>query len=142
MAIQKIKKILVPLDGSKNSFRALNKAIFLARQTDSKITGFFVIQNNPSELAIIRNFLKGSLKKQYQSFMRKAKTQCKKNDIEFIDILEYGHEGNTIVSFAGKNDFDLIVIGSRGLQSIKEFFLGSTSSYVVHNSKIPVMIVK
>jgi len=49
-----------------------------------------------------------------------------------------------IVKFAHtkKNKFDLIVIGSRGMGSAKEIFLGSTSNYVLHKSKIPVLIVK
>lgn len=140
--IKKIQKILVPLDGSKNSFRALSNAIILAQQNNAKITGLFVIQNNPSELSIIRNFLKKSLKKQFQIIMKNADMLCKKNKVDFLDVLEFGHEGNVIISFAQKNNFDLIVIGSRGLGSLKEFFLGSTSTYVVHNSKIPVLVVK
>lgn len=137
-----IRKILVPIDGSKNSFRALSKAIILAKQTNSDITGFFVIKDNPSELDIFRGIIKKTLKIQYQNIMKKAKTQCKKNNIEFMDILEYGHEGDAIISFAQKNNFDLIVIGSRGLGLVREFFLGSTSQYIVHYSKIPVLVVK
>ena len=38
-----IKKILVPLDGSKNSFRGLNEAIYLARQCHATITGLYVV---------------------------------------------------------------------------------------------------
>ena len=36
----------------------------------------------------------------------------------------------------------VIVIGSMGMSNIKEMFLGSTSNYVIHKSKIPVMVVK
>lgn len=136
------QKILVPLDGSKNSFRALSKAIMLAKQIDGTITGIFVIQNNPSELQVIKNILKLSGTKQYQNIMRKAISLCEKNNVEFIDTLEYGHEGDSIVSFAQKNNFDFIIMGSRGLGSVKEFFMGSTSNYVMHNSKIPVIVVK
>ena len=39
----KLRKILVPLDGSKNSFRGLDKAISIAKQSESIITGMFVI---------------------------------------------------------------------------------------------------
>ena len=138
----RFNKILVPLDGSKNSFRALSNAITLAKQTQSEITGLFVIQSNPSEIDTLRNILKKNQKTQYQNIMKKARMQCKRNDIGFIDLLEYGHEGNTIVSFARKNKFDLIVIGSRGLGPLKEFFLGSTSRHVVHYSKIPVLVIK
>lgn len=136
------QKILVPLDGSKNSFRALSKAIVLAEQIDAGITGIFVIQSNPSELQVIKNLLKSSRKKLYQNIMKKAGSLCRKHGVDFIDTLEYGHEGDSIVTFAQKNNFDFIMIGSRGFGSVKEFFMGSTSNYVMHNSKIPVVVVK
>lgn len=47
-----------------------------------------------------------------------------------------------ILNFSQKNKYDIIIIGSRGLGSIKEVFLGSTSHAVVQKSKIPVMIIK
>lgn len=135
-------QILVPLDGSKNSFRGLSKAIMLAKLTNSEITALFVIQNSPSELDVIKNLLKKKQKMQYINIMKKASLQCKNNNISFFDVLEYGNVGDVIVSFAKKNRFDFIVIGSRGMGSIKETFLGSTSSSVIHNSKIPVLVVK
>lgn len=138
----KLKKILVPLDGSNNSFRGLDKAISLAKQSESFITGIFVIPNLPSELDVFRTMVNRSIHKQYDNFTKKAKEKCSKNGVNFIDIIEFGKEGPRIVSYAKKNNFDLIVMGSRGLGSVSEFFLGSTSNYVLRTSKIPVMIVK
>jgi nucleotide-binding universal stress UspA family protein len=135
-------RILVPLDGSKNSFRGLDKAISLAKQSESFITGIFVVPNLPSELDAFRAIVNRSIHKQYDNFTKKAKEKCSKNGVDFIDIIEFGEEGSRIVSYAKKNNFDLIVMGSRGLGSVSEFFLGSTSKYVLHKSKIPVMIVK
>jgi nucleotide-binding universal stress UspA family protein len=74
--------------------------------------------------------------------MNKAKTFCSQNGILFYRKIIKGDEGPKIVKFANDNNFDLIVIGSRGMSSIKEIFLGSTSNYVVHKSKTPVLIVK
>jgi nucleotide-binding universal stress UspA family protein len=138
----KLKKILVPLDGSDNSFRGLDKAISLAKQSESLITGIFVIPNLPSELDAFKAIVNRTIHKQYENFTKKAKEKCSKNGIDFIDIIEFGKEGPRIVSYAKKNNFDLIVIGSRGLGSVSEFFLGSISNYVLRTSKIPVMIVK
>ena len=138
----KLRKILVPLDGSKNSFRGLDKAISIAKQGESIITGIFVIPSLPSEFEALRMMLNTSLHKQYKNYTKKAKEKCSKNGVEFIDVIEFGKEGPRIVSFAKKNNFDLIVMGSRGLGSVREFFLGSTSNYVLNTSKIPVMIVK
>jgi nucleotide-binding universal stress UspA family protein len=136
------KNILVALDGSENSIRALKNAIILAKQTDASITGISVIQAFPTEMSVMRTIVGKAMSKHYKDFMSKAKTMCTKKDVEFLDVVEYGEEGRTIVSFAQKNNFDLIVIGSRGMGNIGELFLGSTSNYVMHSSKIPVMIIK
>ena len=54
-----------------------------------------------------------------------------------------GEIGYNIIKTAhGKEKFDMIVMGSRGRSSAKEIFFGSTSNYVIHTSKIPVVIVK
>ena len=130
------------MDGSKNSFRALDNAIKLAKQTGASITDIFVIQSFPTEMGLVRTIVGKALSKKAKNFMRTANAKCTKNQIQFMDIIEYGEESQMIVSFAHKNNFGLIVIGSRGLGSVKEFFLGSTSNYVLHKSKIPVSVVK
>ena len=137
-----IKSILVPLDGSKNSMRGLDKAISLAKKSEMEIIGLHVIQTSLSEIKIIKTILRNALNKNYKNFMKVAKKKCSRNKVPFIDTIEYGNEGEKIVSFAAQNKCDLIVMGARGLGSIREAFLGSTSNYVLHTSKIPVMIVK
>lgn len=142
MSDKKIKKILVALDGSKNSLRALTESIKLAQQTNASITGIFVVRAFPTETEVIRKIIGNALSKKSKNFLKVAKSKCQKSNVEFFDVTEFGHEGQTIVSFADKNKFDIIVIGSRGMGIIKEFFLGSTSHFVVHTSKIPVLVVK
>ena len=136
------KKILVALDGSKNSFRALDKSITLAKQTNASITGIFVIQPFPTETGIIKKMFERALNKKSKNFFSVAKSKCKKDKVEFLDVIEFGNENQTIVSFAEKNKYDVIVMGYRGRNIIKEAFLGSTSHYVVHVAKVPVLIVK
>ena len=53
-----------------------------------------------------------------------------------------GNIGKKILNFIKKYNFDMIVMGSRGMGSAKGVFLGSTSNHVLHKSKIPVLIVK
>jgi nucleotide-binding universal stress UspA family protein len=136
------KQILVPLDGSKNAFRALDKSITLAKEMDAQITGIFVIQPFPSDTKIIKKMIEDALTKKTKNFMKVAKSKCEKNKVDFLDVIEYGHEGQAIVDFAKKYKFDLIVMGYRGMNPAKEAFLGSTSQFVVHVSKLPVLIVK
>ena len=74
--------------------------------------------------------------------MSKAKKHAAQNGILFYDKVVYGDEGPKITNFAENKSYDIIIIGSRGMSSLKEAFLGSTSNFVLHKSKIPVLIVK
>jgi nucleotide-binding universal stress UspA family protein len=74
--------------------------------------------------------------------MKKAKLKAAQKGILFFDRVTYGDDGKRIVEIADKQNFDLIVIGSRGMGAAKELFLGSTSNYVLHKSKKPVLVVK
>ena len=141
MAI-KIKKILVPLDGSSNSFRGLDVAIHMARESHATITGLYVAAITKPRANDKITPLEKILLGHAQKIMKKSKLKAAQKGILFFDRVSYGDDGKRIVEVAEKQNFDLIIIGSRGLGSAKEFFLGSTSNYVLHKSKKPVLIVK
>jgi len=141
MAI-KIKKILVPLDGSSNSFRGLDVAIHMARESHATITGLYVAAITKPRANDKITPLEKILLGHAQKIMKKSKLKAAQKGILFFDRVSYGDDGKRIVEVAEKQNFDLIVIGSRGMGSAKEFFLGSTSNYVLHKSKKPVLIVK
>ena len=133
----------MPLDGSKNSLRGLETAITLARQCGAILTGAYSIEAPPT--SEFRG--KGSVDKRHNKFIKKfledAKLLAAKNGIVFKEKMMKGDVGYNIIKLAhGKDKFDMIVIGSRGRGSIKEMFFGSVSNYVIHTSKIPVVIVK
>ena len=143
MIKKKISKILVPLDGSKNSIKGLETAITLARSCGAIITGIYSIYAPPhSEFRGVGSVEK-ALNVQVKKFMEEAKVLAAKNGIVFNEKIIRGEIGYNIIKFAhGKNNFDMIVIGSRGRSSTKEIFFGSVSNYVIHTSKIPVVVVK
>ena len=150
----KIRKILVPLDGSKNSFRALSTAINLAKFTKSKIFGLHVLPTDVSSLSIIELMkplssiqslgYEEKLKKTGQKIIDLASVRCKQNRISFSSKIVKGNPSFDTIKFAHnkKNSIDLIIMGSRGEGHAEEILLGSVSYHVVHKSKIPVMIVK
>ncbi len=138
----KIRKILVPLDGSSNSFRGLDVAIHMARQCHATITGLYVAEIVKPGIGEPVSSLEKILLDHAQKIMKKAKLKATKKGILFFDRVSYGDEEKRIVDVAEKKNFDLIVIGSRGMGAVKEFFFGSTSNYVMHKSKKPVLIVK
>ena len=136
------KNILVPFDGSKNSIRGLDVAIHMARESHATITGLYVlgmVKPRPNDsITPLEKILLGHA----QKMMKKAKLEAARRGILFFDMTSYGDDGKRIVDIADRKNFDLIVIGSRGMGAAKEFFLGSTSNYVLHKSKKPVLIVK
>ena len=141
MIKKKINKILVALDGSKNSQRAIEMGIFLARQSQTKLVGIYVISNIPKKYHNLRYPEKPVLMAA-ENIMESAKKLCAQNGILFEKKIDFGDPGTRIIKFAEYLNFDIIIIGTRGMSSIKEKFLGSVSNYVVHKSSVPVMIVK
>ncbi len=140
----KTKKILVPLDGSKNSFRGLDMAIHLARQSNGTITAL-AVKSMPGIYALHPlGFLDFNTMKEVKKILEQAKVRAAKKGIQLTGKAIAGDPGYDIARFVNnsKNKVDLVVIGARGRGSVKEMFLGSVSNYVLHKSKKPVLIVK
>lgn len=138
----KFAKIAVPLDGSKNSTKALDVALYLSTQCGAKVTGIYVLPF-PSIQAYKPN--KAAQEVMYEEakrFLRSAAKSAKQKGVVFQQKILKGHQGDAITDFARSNKVDLIVMGSRGRSGLKEKFLGSVSNYVMHKSTVPVMIVK
>lgn len=62
-------------------------------------------------------------------------------DIPFKTYSELGEPRTAIIDFANNNDYDIIVVGSRGLGAVTGLLLGSVSTYVVHHAPCPVLVV-
>ena len=142
MIKQKINKILVPLDGSTKSNDGLRAAIYLARQCGSTITGICVLPLYSINLGKLLTPLKNQSLKEAKKHMNQSKRLCAQNGIVFHEKIIFGNQAWEITEFANYKKFDLIVIGNRGIGKMKEAFLGSVTNFVVHKSKIPVLIIK
>lgn len=140
----KTKKILVPLDGSKNSIRGLDMAIHIARQSQGTITAL-AVKSVPGIYALHPlGFLDFNSMTEVKKILNDAKLRAAKKGIQLTSKALAGDPGYDIARFANnaKNKIDLVVIGARGRGSAKELFLGSVSNYVLHKSKKPVLVVK
>jgi len=139
-----IRKILVPLDGSRNSYRGLDEAISLARQCNASIIGIYV-KDMPGVYVLHPigsiGLAVGKVGKRVIAY---ARSKCAKKGITFNGKILGGDPPFDIVKFAHnkRNKVSMIVIGARGRGTLKGIFLGSVSNYVIHKSKIPVLVVK
>jgi nucleotide-binding universal stress UspA family protein len=138
----KIKKILVPLDGSDNSLRGLEEAISIAQPTGATITGLHVVH---VPVRSVIHFTPQRRKKEIsyaESIIGRATEKAKRNHVGFKPQTATGNAGEKIVQIAKDGRYDMIIMGSRGKSSGMEMFLGSVSNHVLHKSKIPTLIVK
>ncbi len=142
MIKKKIKKILVPLDGSKNSLRGLDEGIYLARQCQATITSLYVIPIYPRNFADAIMPFQIHLTKMAKKFMDEAKTKCAQKGIVFKSKVIFGSPTVEIEKISRTGNFDIIIVGSRGQSGLKETFLGSVANVIVHKSKVPVLVVK
>ena len=136
------KKILVPLDGSSNAQRALDKAITFAKPFGATIAGISVIHHVPVTGLHNVKAMRDNWVKEAKKTLSKAKKHCAQRGVDFSEKIATGYAGDEIVNYAKKSNCGLIVIGSRGLSGPKAAILGSVSNHVLHKSRIPVVLVK
>lgn len=136
-------KILLAIDGSEHSLRAANEAVKMASlSNDSKIKIVYV-----ADYAKAKNEVLHSQGKEELEYVRRKRLQpieeiLKANQVTYgVEILR-GEPGPTLVEYANKEKFDLVVIGSRGLNALQEMVLGSVSHKVAKRVNCPVLIVK
>ena len=143
-----LERILVPIDGSEAAWHALEYACKLGEKFDSTITVIHVVQPHYTLPSIALHgeipFLSVNIEEVEETgykLIELAKLEMKTYP-KVETHLEFGHPAERILTLAKDDSYNLIVIGSRGLSGISEFFLGSTSATVSQYSTIPVMILK
>jgi nucleotide-binding universal stress UspA family protein len=121
-------RILVGVDGSNNSDRALLEAVAIAK----KFMGF---------IKIITVYGRGREKKAGE-VIEHAKFYLE-NEVEYTTVSILGsNPARALRNTAERENFDLIVVGSRGLGSKASILLGSVSRQVVANAECNVLVVK
>lgn len=137
-----IQRILVPVDGSKHSTQAVVTAVKIAESFSAEI---YFIQVKDVHKPAIDAYLADDIllvnDRIAQSIIKSAQQQVPHNILSYSSILE-GQPGKIISDYANEIEANLIIMGSRGLGTLKSVILGSVSQEVLAQSKIPVMICK
>lgn len=151
-----IKKILVALDGSEPAGRALDLALDMAEKYSADILLLSVVQPvimppvrySPATAPSFPTPAAGShsrnLKDYHKRVLAEALTKAKKakRKLKVSTKLAEGRPSDKIIETAKEEEIDIIVMGSRGLGGIKQFFLGSVSDRVADEAPCPVLIIK
>lgn len=137
-----VKNILVAYDGSRQSQKALEWALDIAAKTGAKVTTVTVIKPPDfSPTGEINEFMYDA-EKYYQPLLEKVKRLGDDNKRQINTVIVRGHPAETIVKYAGDNNIDLIITGTRGMGGFKSLVIGSVAQKVVTYAKVPVLIIK
>lgn len=137
-----ISKILVPVDVTKKSTRAIDVAIYLAKHLGSSITLIQIIPKiKVGDVALPKTIFE-EIQAKAKKTIEKAKKHCEQKNVSVKHRIVRGEKEEKIIETAKKSKFDLIVMGSSGKGALQEILFGSTSNFVMHNSDIPVLLVK
>ena len=137
------KRILVAVDGSENSKRAAEHASLIAGLSpETHVEVLYVVDFDRSRKDVPLKTEDEDFHVDEKNTLGPIKGAFEKSRIDYELITKKGDPGSTIVSFANRGGFDLVIIGSRGLNSFKEMMLGSVSLKVARRVKAPVMIIK
>jgi len=135
----------VPVDGSDNSYRALDAALFLSEKLGSDITVLHVMEQIPIihiESQKLLSELLENYKKENQDILSKCLEIARKKGVTINTILLQGNPASIILDFSKKEKYDIVIMGSRGMGKFKELILGSVSSKIVHHSPCAVLLIR
>ena len=143
-----MKRILVPVDFSKEAEAAARVAANIAKKTNSEIFLVHMLELpvstiDPAEMNTISSepqiiyFMKLAHKK-FETFKKLSFFK----GLRVIETVQFQHAFSGIIDESTKNNIDLIVMGSQGASGLQEMFIGSNTEKVVRKSKVPVLVIK
>ena len=139
------KKILVAMDGSKNAERALIEAKEQGEHSEASITILSVIKP-----VFLPYYGKSEISKQDREEIEKSREELLKRSLELFEDypgaletkIRKGDPAEEILEESEDGNYDLIVMGSKGLGLFTRSLLGSVSNKVLTHTKTNVLIVK
>ncbi|MBU4532992.1 MAG: universal stress protein [Eubacteriales bacterium] len=137
-------KVLLAVDGSRASFRAAEYSLNLLRMNPAvELIALMVYPSGEEEFSLLMN---EKLKETILEYMRQTTDQYRAFFLEQgfqINVEQLmGSPAESIVDYATRHQYDLIVAGTRGRRNLDNLILGSVAHKLVHLSSVPLMLVK
>lgn len=137
------KYIVLAADGSENAVRAAKETIKIASVSEECLVDVvYVADFEKTKTEVLHTGTPEALELERRKKIQNVEKLLKEGRILYKVKILHGSPGPEIVKFANEGDVDLIVIGSRGLNSLQEMVLGSVSHKVIKRVKCPVLVVK
>lgn len=136
-------KVLVPIDNSEHSRKALDRALELAEKQGAEVTIMTVVPVASDFMDESLVNIQDKLRAENQKWLDTAKAEFDAKGIKVATILEKGIvPANNIIRRAEDDKFDRIVMGSTGRTGLAKVLMGSTAAKVVAHAPCEVTIVR
>ena len=141
-------KVLVAVDGSPASLRAVEFALQLAKAAQepaiilTNVQNFGTLGLTDGAALLPEGWEEKAADELAQKQLRKAIAMCRKAKVATKICAETGPVAETIIRIARKTKAEHIVLGTRGLGAVRGLLLGSTTTKVVHLAELPVTVIK
>ena len=136
------QKILVPVDCSEHSKRALKEAIKVAKMTGGAITLLNVTPSGSSMASSHKQPNSEMMQNKDKSVLTEGQKIAETEGVLVETLLLEGQIVHEIVKTAKECHYDLIVVGARGLSKLEEIMLGSVSHGVTETATCPVIVTR
>ncbi|WP_046225856.1 universal stress protein [Paenibacillus dauci] len=136
-------RILLAADGSDNAVRAAKEAAIIASSMpDAIVEILFVVDPSKVKEEVLHSQNHNEIEFKRKQKLIPIQEQFEHKSVPYQITIKTGDPGPTIVDYAKQHHLELIVMGSRGLNALQEFVLGSVSHKVVKRAHCPVIVVK
>ncbi len=138
------KKILVPLDGSELSEKALVHAHAVAKPINAEITLLQVVVFPTRDYDVIpmQGAVSDEVIAETKRYLEHVAGDLRRLGLRVTTQVETGFVADTIIDFAQSHDIDLIVMSTHGRTGPARWLIGSVAERVAHGSKAPVFLVR
>lgn len=144
--MNEIKKILVPIDFSKNAPKILNSAVYVAKKFEAELCVVFVVESLDafSGFAVphisIAQF-QAELHKSAENKMTEFIEDNAPQGVSFKDKVLVGDVVEEIKNYAENEKCDLIIIGTHGYKGLEKTIFGSVAGKVLKVAPCPVLTI-
>jgi len=134
-------KILLATDGSGDAAQATEAATDLAKKSGSELHVVHVWHDVPSPYA--HKFVRGELKRQGQEILDEQVRKIEEaGGTVTRDHLREGRTSDEVIKLSEELAVGLLVVGSRGMGTVRRILMGSHSEEIVHRARVPVLVVR
>jgi nucleotide-binding universal stress UspA family protein len=134
------QRILLATDGSEDAVRATEAASDLAQRSGAELHVVHIWHDVPG---FAHDFVKRELKKQGQEILDEQVGKIRARGVEVTEAhLRGGRTSNEVIKLTKEIDAGLLIVGSRGLGTVKRILMGSQSEEIVHHAQVPVLVLR